>query len=126
MRAGRSIPVGLTLLYDDLSPVRVSSRSESGSILKVISDQSKEINEAVREFSNSDRQGFCELNIRIESVSKNHNSKAFIIYVHPDISLYQHNADIAGDYSTSINVKSKRTSKSMIMRVESEFRETIQ
>lgn len=48
MRGGRSIPVGLTLLYDDLSPVRVSNRSESGSILKVISDQSKEINEAVR------------------------------------------------------------------------------
>ncbi|KNB42727.1 hypothetical protein JH06_3574 [Blastocystis sp. subtype 4] len=116
MRGGRSIPVGLTLLYDDLSPVRVSSRSESGSILKVISDQSKEINEA----------GFCELNIRIESVSKNHNSKAFVIYVHPDISLYPQNADIAGDYSTSINVKSKRTSKSTNEPVEIDFRETIQ
>ena len=54
MRGGRSIPVGLTLLYDDLSPVRVSNRSESGSILKVISDQSKEINEAVRVFCHFD------------------------------------------------------------------------
>lgn len=126
MRGGRSIPVGLTLLYDDLSPVRVSSRSESGSILKVISDQSKEINEAVIVFNLFDFQGFCELNIRIESVSKNHNSKAFVIYVHPDISLYPQNADIAGDYSTSINVKSKRTSKSTNELVEIDFRETIQ
>ncbi|KAK8815768.1 hypothetical protein WA538_004892 [Blastocystis sp. DL] len=100
MRGNRSVPVGLTLLYDDFSPVHVSNRSE-GSILKVISDQSKVINDA----------GFCDLNIRIESVSKNHNSKSFVIFVHPDLSLCPQNADIAGDYSTSITVKSKRTSK---------------
>lgn len=46
MRGNRSVPVGLTLLYDDFSPVHVSNRSE-GSILKVISDQSKVINDAV-------------------------------------------------------------------------------
>ena len=58
-------------------------------------------------------------------MSKNHNSKAFVIYVHPDISLYPQNADIAGDYSTSINVKSKRTSKSKIEAAVVDFREAI-
>ena len=114
MRGNRSVPVGLTLLYDDLSPVHVSNRSE-GSILKVISDQSKEINDAVLAYSSYDHQGFCDLNIRIESVSKNHNSKSFVIFVHPDLSLCPQNADIAGDYSTSITVKSKRTSKSIAL-----------
>lgn len=54
------------------------------------------------------------MNVRIESVSKNHNSKSFIICVQPNISLYPQNADIAGGYSTPICVKSKRIAKSVV------------
>ena len=52
-------------------------------------------------------------------MSKNHNSKSFVIFVHPDLSLCPQNADIAGDYSTSITVKSKRTSKSCCLSIDS-------
>ena len=58
-------------------------------------------------------KGFCQLSVRIDSVSKNHNNKAFIIHVFPDLDEYPQNCDIGGCYTIPIKVKSKRYSKSM-------------
>lgn len=112
IRGDRLIPLNLSLLYDDYSSVRTAANGEGSSILKVFSDQSLSIDENVCSFSPSNEQGCCQLNVRIESVSKNHNSKPFVIYVFPNLTLYPQNADIAGVYTTPIKVKSKRASKS--------------
>lgn len=106
----RKIALQLTLLYDDFTVVR--NAKEGGKSILCYNDQELQFNENVRACLAADPKGTCDLNVRIESVSKNHNSKLFVICVQPNIALYPQNADIAGGYTTPICVKSKRIAKS--------------
>lgn len=106
----RKITLQLTLLYDDYTVVH--NMKEGGKSILCYNDQELQFNENVMFCLFRDWKGTCELNVRIESVSKNHNSKLFVICVQPNIIMYPQNADIAGGYTTPICVKSKRIAKS--------------
>lgn len=106
----RKIALQLTLLYDDYTVVH--NMKEGGKSILCYNDQELQLNENVLSCLFVDWKGTCELNVRIESVSKNHNSKLFVICIQPNIALYPQNADIAGGYTTPICVKSKRITRS--------------
>jgi len=89
---GQEVPLKVSLLYEDMHVVTKQD------ILKLSSDTRQYI----------DDTGVATLRLRIEDVSKNHQSKGFVIKVAPDTQHSPLNDDISPDISTSINVRSKR------------------
>jgi hypothetical protein len=93
---GQEVPLKVSLLYEDLHTV---SKQD---ILKLSSDSRQAI----------DHTGTATLRLRIEDVSKNHQSKGFVVKVGPDVQHAPLNADISPDISTSVSVRSKRNRRS--------------
>lgn len=90
--SGEEIPVKVSLLYEDYLPVTKQD------ILRLSSDSKQVV----------DGSGTAALRLRIEDVSKNHQSKGFVIKVGPDTQHSPLNSDISPDISTPISVRSKR------------------
>lgn len=93
---GQEVPLRVSLLYEDLQPVGKQD------ILKLSSDSRQSI----------DHTGTAMLRLRIEDVSKNHQSKGFVIQVGADVQHAPLNSDISPDTSTSVSVRSKRNRRS--------------
>lgn len=93
---GQEVPLKVSLLYEDLQDVGKQD------ILKLSSDTRQLIDET----------GTATLRLRIEDVSKNHQSKGFVVRVAPDTQHSPLNSDISPDVSTSVSVRSKRNRRS--------------
>lgn len=93
---GQEVPLKVALLYEDLQCVGKQD------ILKLSSESRQAI----------DHTGTATLRLRIEDVSKNHQSKGFVIQVGPDVQHAPLNSDISPDTSTSVSVRSKRNRRS--------------
>ena len=93
---GQEVPLKVSLLYEDLQAVGKQD------ILKLSSDSRQAI----------DHTGTATLRLRIDDVSKNHQSKGFVIQVAPDVQHSPLNSDISPDTSTSVSVRSKRNRRS--------------
>jgi len=89
---GRKLPLKLTLLYHDLGSVM------NQGILKHQANSQREISAST---------GQAVLKIRIEDVSKNHQSKNFRVRVEPDTSKNPLYNDVAYDITTGVEIRSK-------------------
>jgi hypothetical protein len=101
---GQEVPLKVSLLYEDMLPVTKQD------ILKLSSDSRQCV----------DATGMATLRLRIEDVSKNHQSKGFVIKVGPDTQQRPMTSDISPDISTSVNVRSKRNRRNKNGRVDDE------
>lgn len=90
---GQEVPLRVSLVYEDGLPVTKQD------ILKLSSDSRQVVDPET---------GTAALRLRIEDVSKNHQSKGFVIKVGPDTQHSPMNSDISPDLSSAISVRSKR------------------